>query len=305
MIGKGVIRINNYDELCASEAIDAIESVAQVEGNLRRAHAMGVAFNATFRPTGAVIPWTTAAHLQKQDVPAIVRFSHSSPSVDASKRLNPVKGMAVRFELPEGNYTNLVMANVPIFISKTPEAFIRLLRSFDKEASTWSERIDALLHDANYKAFATLLKKLEPLRNFESLHYYAIHAYILVNKDQHKQAVRFEWLPLPLNDSKVEGSSMENELINKVEQQKVQFRLLAQLAEPGDPIDDPTKVWPNDRKKIEAGILTLTSLRSDNAESIVFDPTVTTYGLECSDDPVLHFRSAAYAESARRRGVIE
>ncbi|PIC64848.1 catalase [Sporosarcina sp. P13] len=297
--------MNNYDELFALETIDAIESAVQVDGNLRRAHAMGVAFDAIFKPTEAAIPWTTAAHLQKQEVQAIVRFSHSSPSVDPSKRLNPVKGMAVRFELPGGNFTNLVMVNIPIFISKTPEAFTRLIRSFDKDASSWSERIDSILHDTNYTAFATILKKLKPFQNFETHHYYAIHAYVLVNKEKHKQAVRFEWQPLPINDRKVEASSMENELIKKVEQQTVQFRLLVQLAEPGDPTDDPTKAWPNDRRKIEAGILTLTSVRADNAESIVFDPTVTTAGLESSDDPILRFRSAAYEESARRRRAIQ
>lgn len=302
---KGVIRMINHGEPSAIEAVNAIESATSVSGNLRRAHAKGIAFDATFKPTGAAIPWTFAAHLQTQDIPAIVRFSHSSPSADPSEKLNPVKGMAVRFELPKGDYTNLVMVNVPIFISKTPEAFIRLIQAFDKGASNWSERLNSLLLDADYKAFAMILKKLKPFRNFESLHYYAIHTYILINESKQKQAVRFEWQPLPTNNTTLDGRTMENELIKKVQQQSVQFRLLVQLAEPDDPTDDPTKVWPNDRKKIEAGILTLTSLRADNAESLLFDPTITTEGLECSDDPVLRFRKAVYEESARRRGAIK
>ena len=295
--------MNKENPLTAKEAIDAIESVVHTESHLRRAHAAGIAFDAVFKPTGAAMPWTTAAHLQKQELPAIVRFSHSSTRANPSDRMNPVKGMAVRFELAEDSFTNLTMVNVPIFISKTPEAFIRLIQAFDS-SSTWAERVDAMLHDAEYKAFGTIIKKLKPFRNFESLHYYSIHAYYLLNEAKQRQAVRFEWQPVPQNDQGSSKGSMENELIRKIEQgDSIRFRLLIQLAEQGDATDDPTIAWPNDRKKIEAGILTLTALRADNAESLVFDPTITVPGVECSDDPVLRFRSAAYDESARRRGI--
>ena len=295
--------MNNQGSLTAKEAIDSIESAVHTESHLRRAHAMGVAFDATFQPTGAAIPWTTAVHLQQTEVPAVVRFSHSSTSRNPKERLNPVKGMAVRFQLVDGTFTNLTMVNVPIFISKTPDAFIRLIQAFDSN-STWSQRIDALMHDTEYKAFASIFKKLKPFRTFDSLHYYSIHAYFLKNDNLERQAVRFEWQPIPQNDYSTASHSMENELIHKVEQgHPVRFRLLMQLAEKGDATDDPTIAWPDDRKKIEAGILTLNSLRTDNAEFFVFDPTVTIEGIECSDDPVLHFRSAAYDESAKRRGV--
>ena len=272
--------MNKQKPLTAIEAIDSIESVVHTENHLRRAHATGVAFDAILQPTGAAAPWTSANYLQKKEVPAVVRFSHSSNSSDPNKKMNPIKGMAVRFQLPDDIYTNLTMVNIPIFISKTPEAFIRLIQAFDS-SSTWSQRVDSLMHDTEYKAFGAIFKKLKPLRNFETLHYYSIHAYFLKNKDQQKQAVRFEWQPLPQNDSNSAGNSMENELIHKVEQgQPVRFRLLIQLAEQGDPTDDPTIAWPDDRKKIEAGILTLHSLRADNAESFVFDPTVTIEGIE-------------------------
>ncbi|PIC83224.1 catalase [Sporosarcina sp. P1] len=295
--------MNNQGPVTAKEAIDSIESAVHTESHLRRAHAIGVAFDATFQPTGAAIPWTTAAHLQQREVSAVVRFSHSSTSRNPSELLNPIKGMAVRFQLFDGTFTNLTMANIPIFISKTPDAFIRLVQAFDSR-STWAQRIDALIHDAEYKAFGSILKELQPFRNFESLHYYSIHAYYLRNKDMQKQAVRFEWQPVPQNDDGNVNSSMENELIHKVRlDQSVRFRLLIQFAEHGDAIDDPTIAWPDDRKKIEAGTLTLNSLRVDNAESFIFDPTVTIEGIECSDDPILHFRSTAYAESAKRRGV--
>jgi catalase len=41
--------------------------------------------------------------------------------------------------------------------------------------------------------------------------------------------------------------------------------------------------------------------RDQGDDVLVFDPSRVTDGIECSDDPVLAFRPAAYSESIRRR----
>ncbi len=53
-----------------------------------------------------------------------------------------------------------------------------------------------------------------------------------------------------------------------------------------------------------AGTLEVTGLeteRETGGDVLVFDPTRVTDGIECSDDPVLRFRSDAYRESVTRR----
>jgi catalase len=84
-----------------------------------------------------------------------------------------------------------------------------------------------------------------------------------------------------------------------------QWDLRFQLAEPGDPLDDPSRAWPVDRPTRHAGTLTVTQVESDqNAhERLVFDPTGVVPGIELSDDPILRFRAAAYSESYRRRST--
>ncbi len=94
---------------------------------------------------------------------------------------------------------------------------------------------------------------------------------------------------------------MEDELLNRLKNGPVRFKLVIQLAQPGDSIDDSTQEWPENREKICIGTLSLLERRADNAEPQVFDPTFVTDGLLCSDDPVLHFRAKAYSESAKRR----
>jgi catalase len=82
------------------------------------------------------------------------------------------------------------------------------------------------------------------------------------------------------------------------------FTLQLQLAEPGDPTDDPTAQWPDERKTVNAGHLELTeAIESPEHDGHidVFDPTRITDGIELSDDPILRFREKAYDVSARRR----
>jgi catalase len=76
------------------------------------------------------------------------------------------------------------------------------------------------------------------------------------------------------------------------------------LADPADPTDDGSAVWPESRKKVELGVISITSLVADNAAAeneLAFDPTRLTDGIELSDDPLPMLRSRVYAISVASR----
>ncbi|MFJ7936450.1 catalase family peroxidase [Sporosarcina sp. NPDC096371] len=300
--------VQNGCPLSAIEAIDTIEKRAGLFPAYRRAHAKGIGFDATFSPNGCATPYTTAFHLLQQDTPAIVRFSHSTSNPNPTEQLVPVKGMAVQFQLPKGKVTNLTMATIPVFITKTPEEFIQLLQLGTSDKHSFSERLSTLKKNSNFHAAFTILKNIIPPKSFGTGHYYSIHAYYLINDQKQRHAVKFEWEPIVESKTPTKytalstnPNAMEDELLTRLENGPVRFNLLIQLAQPGDSIDDSTQKWPDTREKICIGTLTLLERRADNAEPQVFDPTIVTDGLLCSDDPVLHFRAKAYAESAKRR----
>ena len=85
----------------------------------------------------------------------------------------------------------------------------------------------------------------------------------------------------------------------------MRFGLELQIAAPGDLVDDPAAVWPQDRERVHAGdVRALTGLdteREQGDDVLLFDPTRVPDGIELSDDPVLQFRRAAYSESVARR----
>lgn len=86
------------------------------------------------------------------------------------------------------------------------------------------------------------------------------------------------------------------------------FRILAQLANSEDIVDDATIHWPEERTLLDLGAFTLTEAVADNAheqKNIIFDPIPRVDGIDPSVDPLLELRAAVYLLSGRRRAAPE
>jgi catalase len=127
--------------------------------------------------------------------------------------------------------------------------------------------------------------------------------------------VRYRWRPeagehtLGVRDARGRGKDyLRDELAGRLAREPVRFTLEVQIARDGDPTDDPTAAWPDDRELIDAGTLEITGLddtRERDGDVLVFDPTRVVDGIELSDDPVLRFRTHAYSVSIERRAGVE
>ena len=97
---------------------------------------------------------------------------------------------------------------------------------------------------------------------------------------------------------------LEPELIGRTMQGPVRWDMLLAIGEPGDPQDDPTLLWPPDRKELKVGTLTISSAMAQSGaecERINYDPLVMSNGIAPTDDPILLFRSPSYAYSFAKR----
>jgi catalase len=94
------------------------------------------------------------------------------------------------------------------------------------------------------------------------------------------------------------------ELSVRLSRGPVRFRVVVQLAADGDPADDATAVWPEDRPQVEFGTLTITErvdeLAPDNRK-VIFDPDPRVEGIASAGDPLTQVRSDIYLLSGRRR----
>jgi catalase len=80
--------------------------------------------------------------------------------------------------------------------------------------------------------------------------------------------------------------------------------MIVHVGEPGDPEDNATIAWPDTRKHFIAGTLTIIQAMAQSGaecEKINFDPLVMADGIGPTNDPVLLFRSPAYAISFGKR----
>jgi catalase len=63
-------------------------------------------------------------------------------------------------------------------------------------------------------------------------------------------------------------------------------------------------VWPDSRKTVDMGTISLTAVDADSVsaeKALAFDPTRLTDGIELSDDPLPALRSRVYALSVAHR----
>ncbi len=104
----------------------------------------------------------------------------------------------------------------------------------------------------------------------------------------------------PLSTRRRGPQFLQHEIRRRLQSGPVRFTLQLQIAAPGDEVNDPASNWPSERQRVNAGTVEVTGLdteRETGDDVLVFDPTRLCEGIECSEDPVLRYRSPAYRTS--------
>jgi catalase len=298
-------------------AVDAVNEAAGSHAGFRALHAKGVVCSGHFTPEPAAAGMTRAAFMQAE-VPVTVRFSNGSGDPGQPDGKPDGRGLAVKFQLPDGSRTDMVTVTLPCFFVRRVEDFV----PFTKAAKPLPRLgipgpalgLYVLRHREVIPALKGAAAWTKPVPSYANCHFNSIHSFRWTGADDESRWVRFSWLPeagrktISAKEAKALGPDhLSDELRRRLDDGPVRFRLQLQLAGPDDPIDDPTQAWPADRDTVEAGTLEIDALdtsRETGDDVLVFDPTRVTNGIDLSDDPILHFRSYAYSESIKRRTGI-
>jgi catalase len=294
------------------------DEMVQLNGGIhtgfRFAHAKGIVTSGSFTPTSEAKSLSRAAHFSGPAVPVTVRFSDGTgvPTIpDHDPRAGP-RGIAIRFALPGGAFTDIVSNSHNGFVVGTGEDFLAFLKAVAASGpdAPHPTPIEAFL--GSHPPAARFLKESHALpKSFATLAYFGNNAFVFVDESGKKQAVRYQIVPVAGEatlDSASEAKAGEGYLLEDIQrrlgQGPVQFRLYAQLANPGDPTNDGSIVWPADRKRVLLGTIRLTKVEPKQEElqrSLAFNPTFLTSGIELSDDPLVPLRSAVYPLSVAHR----
>ena len=221
-------------------------------------------------------------------------------------------GLAVRFHLPEGGSTDIVTNAFNGFAVANGEDFLAFLRAVAESGPNAPKPtpIEKFL-DTHPKAKKVVTAPKPTPFSFATEPYFGINAFLFTNRDGKARYGRYQIRPeaaekfLTVEEAaKKPPNFLIDELGDRLAKGPARFRLVVQLAAEGDPVDDATVVWPDDRPTVELGVLSVTKPVADNdaaQRALAFDPLRLVDGIEASDDPLLELRSAVYAVSRRRR----
>ncbi len=294
------------------QATQAANEVFGTHAGYRALHAKGVLLKGTFTATPYASHLTRAGHMQGEPVPVTVRVSNGGGDPGVPDYAPDVRGLAIKFYLPDDSRTDIVAQSAPRFPVRTPEAFLELLVA-QKPGPAMAWKVPAFLarHPEAIPKLLTNVPALRPVASYGTCRYYAIHAYRFIAADGSERYVRYTLQPeagdqrISPREAKRRGRDyLHDEIIERVERAPVRFTLELQIAAPGDDVNDPSSAWPKERERVAAGTLELTGLdtqRETGGDILVFDPTRVVDGIECSDDPVLMFRPKAYGDSVAHR----
>jgi catalase len=297
----------------AEQIVNGMNKVWGSHAGFRANHAKGVVVEGSFVPTPAAGALSKASLFKGPAVPVTVRFSDATgvPTLpDGNPYANP-HGMAIKFHLADGSEMDVVTNSLKFFPVATGEEFRDLFVAVaatgpDSPHPNALEKFVAA-HPSVAAATATAMTPSSLARE----NYFGVNAFVFTDQGGERHPFRFQILPVagvehlsPEDAGKQPPNFLMEELPARLAKGPVAYRLLAQLAKPGDPTNDATKPWPEDRKTVEMGTITLTKAVADSAtaeKALLFLPGNLTDGVDPSDDPLIDIRNQAYAVSFGRR----
>ncbi|KAL7942519.1 catalase-like domain-containing protein [Trichoderma barbatum] len=295
--------------------LDLISTLKDIYGriaNVRPSHAKGVFVTGSFTPTDEAKEWSTAPHFSSTSTPVIARFSlftgiRDLPSTDPMA--NP-HGLAVRFLIGDDAKTDIICQSSVFFPASTGEETLAVFKCL--RDNTVEEHIKD-----HPNAIPFLQEDRKTPKNWGTQSFYSINAFKFINAAGKSVFIRYRWVPLSgrhfLTQSELEAKGpnfLFDELPGVFSQGPISFKLVAQVAGEDDITDDCTKIWPEDRRLVELGVLSLTKVATKEDlppqnNTIVYNVHPGVQGIEPSADPILAARSRVYATSGQTRREAE
>ena len=281
----------------------------------RRAHAKGICIVGQFDSNGSLANYSTADVFDTGSTPFLGRFSIAGNNPTAPDLKAPVRSLAFALNPGEQNEWRIAMNTPPAMAVATPDAFYEQLQALSPDPVTKQrdpEKIKAFFADhPESKAFNDWKATYSPTNSLATERYHSINAFYLVDESGKKQAVRWTLVPLTtetalpsLNTDSADA--LQIQLSELIKQGPVRFDWVFTLADATDDETNPTIPWPSTRNQINAGTVTISGWepqQDGQCGTKNFDPLVLPKGILATEDPILRARSAAYAESFRRRAT--
>jgi catalase len=297
------------------QVVSAMEKTFGVHPGQRRNHIKGTCALGTFAGLPAAWAYSRSAIFSGEPIPVVARFSLAGGNPDAPDAAPTPRGLALELRAKDGEVQHFTMLDTPMFGAATPQTF------FDDLVSKQPDPTTGKPDPAKIKAFRAshpdalaqikYLATHNPPPSWANTTYFGIHTFKFVNSDNVVTLVRWRFVPED-GDKQMSAAELQaapanflqQRLIDRVKKGPVVWDMMLTIGKPGDPETNPTLAWPAKRKEVKIGTLTITQAMPQQGaacEKINYDPLVMSQGIQATADPVLQFRSPAYAVSFGKR----
>jgi catalase len=298
----------------SQDLLQQFDTIFGLHPGFRPAHAKGLLLSGTFTPDPAATSLTRALHATRPSTPVTARFSNSTglPLLPDNDPNADPRGLSIRFNLAEHVHTDIVSHSFDGFPTHTGQEFLEFLRAVaaSSQASSSPTPIEKFLSE--HPAALAFVQAPKPApASFATEAYFGVTAMKFINANGASRFGRYRILPdaglQHLDAAATSGKDTDylfEELQKRIGSGPIGFKIVAQLAEDSDVVDDATVHWPDNRPLVPFGHFTLDAIVPENEaqqKRIIFDPIPRVDGIDPSDDPLLELRAAVYLISGRRR----
>jgi catalase len=298
-----------------NQVVDSLIGTFGNHPGMRKNHAKGTCAAGEFIGTPEAAKYSRSLLFSGKAIPLVARFSLAGGNPQLADTAHNARGLALEFRLPDGNRQHITMLNTPVFGAAHPETFNEMIIAAKPDPATGKP------DPAKLKAFfaghpdamgqANFLQSHNPPAEYFTSAFYGIHTFKFVDAKKTEHLVKWRFVPhdgeRSLTDAELKTAPhdfLEQDLIARTKKGAAQWDMIVTIGKPGDPQDNPTLPWPEDREHFKAGTLTIAQAMPQagaECEKINFDPLVMADGIAPTNDPILLFRSPAYAISFGKR----
>lgn len=294
----------------------------------RIVHARGSAAHGYFELTTSLAKYTRARVLTEvgTKTPVFTRFSTVAGGAGSVDTPRDVRGFAVKFYTPEGNW-DLVGNNIPVFFIQDAMKFPDLVhavkmepdRAFPQAASAHDTFWDfiSLMPESMHMIMWAMSDRGIP-RSLRMIEGFGVHSFRLLNEDGDSTFVKFHWRPKlgiqsTVWDEALKLQAADNDFHRRDLFEAIQrgdfpeWELAVQLFTEEEaetfPFDhlDPTKIIPESLVPLKVIGRMVLDRWPDNffaeTEQVAFCPANVPPGIDFSNDPLLQGRLFSYLDT--------
>ncbi|WP_440976391.1 catalase family peroxidase [Pseudoxanthomonas winnipegensis] len=300
--------------LTPQQMTDTIEAGKPHPG-FRRAHTKGVCVAGAFTPSAQAPQLSKARVFTQPSTPILGRLSIGGGDPHGADSQARVRSVALLLKTDDGQEWRTAMNSFPFFVVATPEGFqAQNLASAPDPATGKPDPVKMAAFLAQYpeaKKFLAWTKSAPWSNSWANTQFNGVNSFWFTNAQGERYAVRWSLRPQAPFEALSEAQRAQSdadflseEFDTRLAKGPVKWDLVVTEAGDGDPIDDPSQPWPDDRTQVVAGTVTFTATSPQDTgacRDINYDPTVLPDGMAPSKDPILAARSAVYSVSFNRR----